>query len=190
MPALLWISTPRDPGSESTAFRYAARPEGDSSCHCLASLQRQIIRRNTGIALGGGRGRGRRALALYTRHDNVGVLLEWDLHHTNRNFGYEGSVCMKHWLKCLLLAISIFILPSSTPSLAISASHPPTRTGLWARSPRELVAPAAAGLRRLINRPPSLSRMEQLLLFSFSSSLVVLQLRRKHEILSAPRLPM
>jgi len=76
------------------------------------------------------------------------------------------------------------------PSLAISASHPLTRTGLWAQSPRELVAPAAAGLRRLINRPPSLSRMEQLLLFSFSSSLVVLQLRRKHEILSAPRLPM
>lgn len=97
---------------------------------------------------------------------------------------------MKHWLKCLLLAMSIFVLPSSTPSLAISASHPLTRTGLSARSPRELVAPAAAGLRRLINRPPSLSRMEQLLLFSFSSGLVVLQLRRKHEILSAPRLPM
>ena len=96
---------------------------------------------------------------------------------------------MKHWLKCLLLAISIVVLPSSTPSLAISASHPPTGTNLWVRSPRELVAPATAGIRRLINRPPSLSRMEQLLLFSFSLGLVALQLQRKHELLSAPRLP-
>ena len=97
---------------------------------------------------------------------------------------------MKHRLKCLLLAMSIFVLPSSTPSLAISASHPPTGTSLWARSPGELVAPATAGLRRLINRPPAMSRMEQLLLLSFSLGLIALQLQRKHEILSAPRLPM
>jgi hypothetical protein len=32
--------------------------------------------------------------------------------------------------------------------------------------------------------------MEQLLLFSFSLGLVALQLRRKHELLIAPRLPM
>ena len=97
---------------------------------------------------------------------------------------------MKQRLTCLLLAMSIFVLPSSTPSLAISASHPLTGANLWARNPRELVAPATAGLRRLINRPPSMSRMEQLLLFSFSLSLVALQLQRRHEILSAPRLPM
>ena len=98
---------------------------------------------------------------------------------------------MKHLPKCLLLAMSIFVLPSSTPSLAVSASHPLTGTSLWVRSPRELVAPAAAaGLRRLINRPPSMSRMEQLLLLSFSLSLMALQLHRKHAILSAPRLQM
>jgi hypothetical protein len=94
---------------------------------------------------------------------------------------------MKHWLKCLLLATSIFVLPSSTPSLAISASHPSVQTSLRLRAHAELVRSAAS---RLINRPPSMSRMEQLLLFSFSLGLVALQLRRKHELLIAPRLPM
>jgi hypothetical protein len=94
---------------------------------------------------------------------------------------------MKHWLKCLLLATSIFVLPSSTPSLAISASHSSVQTSLRLRAHAELVTSAAS---RLINRPPSMSRMEQLLLFSFSLGLVALQLRRKHELLIAPRLPM
>jgi hypothetical protein len=95
---------------------------------------------------------------------------------------------MKHWLKCLLLATSIFVLPSSsTPSQAISAPHPLTQPSLPVRAHGELVTSAAA---RLINRPPSMSRMEQLLLLSFSLGLVALQLRRKHEMLIAPRLPM
>jgi hypothetical protein len=92
---------------------------------------------------------------------------------------------MKHWLKCLLLATSIFVLPSSTPSRAISAPHPLTQTSLPVSAHGELVTSAAA---RLINRPPSMTRMEQLLLFSFSLGLVALQLRRKHDILTAPRL--
>ena len=95
---------------------------------------------------------------------------------------------MKHRLKCLLLATSIFVLlPSSTPSLAISAPHPSMQTSLPVRSPGELVTSAAA---RIIDRPPSMTRMEQLLLFAFSLGLVALQLRRKHDILIAPRLPM
>ena len=85
---------------------------------------------------------------------------------------------MKHWLKCLLLATSIFVPPSSTPSLAVSAPHPSAQTSLPMRS-RELVT----------SRPGSMSRTEQLLLFSFSLGLVALQLRRKHEMLTAPRLP-
>src|SRR5436305_806909 len=93
------------------------------------------------------------------------------------------GVCMKHWLKCLLLATSIFVLPSSTPSLAISAPHALTQTSPLPHAHAELVTAAA-------NRPPSMSRVEQLLLFSFSLGLVALQLRRKHEILIAPRLPM
>jgi hypothetical protein len=93
---------------------------------------------------------------------------------------------MKHWLKCLLLATSIFVLPSSTPSLATSASHPLTQTSSLMSAHGELAAQTAL---RLINRPPSLSRMEQLLLVSFSLGLVALQLRRRHEILIAPRLP-
>jgi len=87
---------------------------------------------------------------------------------------------MKHWLKCLLLATSIFVLPSSTPSLATSASHPLTQTSLPIPAHEELVTPP----------PASMSRMEQLLLLSFSLGLVALQLRRKHEILTAPRLQM
>jgi hypothetical protein len=94
---------------------------------------------------------------------------------------------MKHWLKCLLLATSIFVLPSSTPSLAISAPQPATQTSLRLRAHAELVTSASS---RLINRPAAMSRMEQLLLFSFSLGLVGLQLHRKHEILIAPRLPM
>ena len=94
---------------------------------------------------------------------------------------------MKHWLKCLLVATSIFAIPSSTPSLAISAPHPSMQTGLRLRAHAELVTSAAG---RLINRPAALSRMEQLLLFSFSLGLVGLQLHRKHEILIAPRVPM
>jgi hypothetical protein len=98
---------------------------------------------------------------------------------------------MKHWSKYLLVGMLIFVLPSSTRSLAISAPHPPIQTGLLASAPGELVAPAVApGLSRIINRAPSLSRMEQLLLFCFSLGLVVLQLQRKHDTLNAPRLPM
>jgi hypothetical protein len=94
---------------------------------------------------------------------------------------------MKHWLKCLLLATSIFVLPSSAPSLAISASRPSTQTSsLMTTSHGELATQTAL---RLINRPPSMSRMEQLLLVSFSLGLIALQLRRRHEILIAPRLP-
>jgi hypothetical protein len=86
---------------------------------------------------------------------------------------------MKHWLKCLLLATSIFAPPSSTPSLAVSAPPPLTQTSAPMRGQRELVT----------SRPTSMSRTEQLLLFSFCLGLVALQLRRKHEILTAPRLP-
>lgn len=93
---------------------------------------------------------------------------------------------MKHWLKCLLLATSIFALPSSTSSLAISAPHALIETSLRTRVHGELVTSDAS---RLINRPPSMSRMEQLVLLAFGLSLVALQLRRRHNILSAPRLP-
>jgi hypothetical protein len=93
---------------------------------------------------------------------------------------------MKHWLKCLLLATSIFVLPSSTPSLAISASHPLTEPSSLMSAHGELGTPTAL---RLINRSPSMSRVEQLLLVPFSLGLVALQLRRRHEILIAPRLP-
>jgi hypothetical protein len=95
---------------------------------------------------------------------------------------------MKHWSKCLLLTLWAIGMPASTP-LAISAAATPAQMHVTARIRAELVANAATQkLARIVTRPQSLSRLEQVLLFGLGLGLVALQVRRRHEILSTPRL--